>query len=498
MLRRPILRVDPNASQDTPVSAPAVLPADLDYPHNSVFRAAQLEIHVRSPSVKIHRAANYDIRSLPVFGDHDKVAGTVLLDVNLCGTPGRLTTFLSGSFFYTSPNMFQEKHDDYDFAHVEKEKTRHVFFTTSDSRPTGELDSPRSTTSLRDAFTAGMRGRRERRPSQTSIRGALRPFPFVFEIPRPEQSGQELPPTFSSVATGEWGPRARPGVEHAEVSYSVTAVWESADGSERVLVEAPVIYQPDPGFQSLDGSAMKPESWLEIPLKSDRSLPFTCAVTLPHPASFSRSSSISYFVVFTTTPRSAPLAREIAADATVSVSLSRVVRIDSITPRYPLTPLSSTPSTSSDEADMPPVASKRLLRRVVKSHGSTVQSSSRRIAGASLPRRAETPSHRDTSPKDKPLPQLPAPSISESRALYTDVSIGFPKRPRYRMEPGQKHPSLEVHKLLPDGLYKGKIQLEKHMLPAFDWAGIRVKYYLDVSVIFGQDQVRARVPVRIS
>ena len=56
------------------------------------------------------------------------------------------------------------------------------------------------------------------------------------------------------------------------------------------------------------------------------------------------------------------------------------------------------------------------------------------------------------------------------------------------------------------------------MLPAFDWAGIRVKvrlvqwepttaswliwlslqYYLDVSVIFGQDQVRARVPVRLS
>ena len=80
-----------------------------------------------------------------------------------------------------------------------------------------------------------MRGRRERRPSQTSIRGALRPYPFVFEIPRPEQSGQELPPTFSSVASGEWGPRARPGVEHAEVSYSVTAVWEAVDGSDRVL-----------------------------------------------------------------------------------------------------------------------------------------------------------------------------------------------------------------------------------------------------------------------
>lgn len=46
-------------------------------------------------------------------------------------------------------------------------------------------------------------------------------------------------------------------------------------------VEAPVIYEPDHGFRSLDGSAMEPESWLEIPLKPDRPLPFSCAVS-PH------------------------------------------------------------------------------------------------------------------------------------------------------------------------------------------------------------------------
>lgn len=79
------------------------------------------------------------------------------------------------------------------------------------------------------------------------------------------------------------------------------------------------------------------------------------------------------------------------------------------------------------------------------------------------------------SERDKPLPQLPSPGMSESRALQTDVSIGFPKRPRYRCEPGRKHPSLEAHKSLPDGLYKGKIQLDKHLLPAFDWSGLRVK-----------------------
>lgn len=56
--------------------------------------SVQLEVHIRSPSVKIHRAANYDIRSLPVFGEQDKVSGQVLLDVSLCVTPGRLTIFV--------------------------------------------------------------------------------------------------------------------------------------------------------------------------------------------------------------------------------------------------------------------------------------------------------------------------------------------------------------------------------------------------------------------
>ena len=199
--------------------------------------------------------------------------------------------------------------------------------------------------------------------------------------------------------------------------------------------------------------------------------PSLAQVTLPHPANFSRTSSISYFVVFTTNPRSTTLAREIAADATISVSLLRDIRIDSITPRYPPTPLSSTPSTSSDESDMPPVASRRLLKRVVKSPGSMVRTPTlKRITSQTRLSEVVSPSERD-----KPLPQLPSPGMSESRALQTDVSIGFPKRPRYRCEPGRKHPSLEAHKSLPDGLYKGKIQLDKHLLPAFDWSGLRVK-----------------------
>ncbi|KAH9852260.1 hypothetical protein C2E23DRAFT_826562 [Lenzites betulinus] len=475
--RRPLLRLDPQAADEKHPH----LPPEPEYPHTSVFRSSQLEVQVRSPSVKILRGKGYDTaQSLPVFGDHDKVTGSVLLDVSLCATPGRLTISLQGTFVYMSPNPSLSDAESY-AALSRPERHRHLFFSTSETRPTGELDSPRSASSLREAFAASVRYRRERRPSQTSIKGALRPFPYSFTLPRSEQSGQELPPTFSSVVTGECGPRGRACVERAEVSYAVVATWEAADGGDRAFVEAPVLYQPEPDFQSLDGLAMQKESWLEIPLKSDRSLPVACAVTLPHPATFSRTGSIPYFVVFTTTPRSTTLAREIATDATISVSLQREVRVDAATPLYSSPSPTPTPSTSSDESEFPPVASRRLLKRVVTA----------RSAPASLAR-ARHP------PREKPLPQLPPPGVNESRALHVDMCIGFPKRPRYRCEPHQKHPPLETHASLPDGLYKGKIQLNKQMLPAFDWAGLRIKYYLDVSVIFGQDQMRARVPLRIS
>ena len=59
------------------------------------------------------------------------------------------------------------------------------------------------------------------------------------------------------------------------------------------------------------------------------------------------------------------------------------------------------------------------------------------------------------------------------------------------------------------------MQLDKNMLPSIDWAGLSVKvrlfrrigedpahmtipqYFLEVSVLFGQDECRARIPIRI-
>lgn len=60
--------------------------------------SAQAEIHVRSPSVKVARQRNSEVaQSFPVFGDHDRIEGVVLLDNALCTTPGRLSISVSVS-----------------------------------------------------------------------------------------------------------------------------------------------------------------------------------------------------------------------------------------------------------------------------------------------------------------------------------------------------------------------------------------------------------------
>ncbi|KAG8216768.1 hypothetical protein J3R82DRAFT_7012 [Butyriboletus roseoflavus] len=67
--------------------------------------------------------------------------------------------------------------------------------------------------------------------------------------------------------------------------------------------------------------------------------------------------------------------------------------------------------------------------------------------------------------ESKPLPELSQEVFSVSRTLETQLSIGFPKRPRANA----------ASQSLPDGLYKGRVQLSKGMLPSMDWPGITVK-----------------------
>lgn len=157
--------------------------------------------------------------------------------------------------------------------------------------------------------------------------------------------------------------------------------------------------------------------------------------------------------MFTTTPRSPSLAREIAADATISVSLLRQV---AITESYTL-PLTPPQTPSSEESETP---RGNLLKRVVKSTPARIPWS---------------PREENTEVREKPLPRLPTQTaFSESRNLQTSICIGFPKRPRHKGD-DQRHPSLDVYQALPDGLLKAKLLLNKEMLPCIDWAGVSVK-----------------------
>ena len=192
-------------------------------------------------------------------------------------------------------------------------------------------------------------------------------------------------------------------------------------------------------------------------------------ITLPVPSTFPRSASIPYFVVFTTNPRDPALCREIAVDATIAISLLRQVpfQIGRRSPPPSLhSPTVSFSSHTSDESDSPS-RPRKLLRRVAKS--SQILSSSHSSA-ESLKRRNLPPR------KDKPLPDLPPnPGIMDTRTLHTDMSLGFPKRPRNRADSNQPPSPLDTDNSMPDGLYKGRMQLNKSMLPSIDWAGLSVK-----------------------
>lgn len=282
--------------------------------------------------------------------------------------------------------------------------------------------------------------------------------------------------------------------------------------NQNCSLEVPILIEPDSDFQSVDATILNPDSWLEMPLKSDRPLPFRCAVsinscswlnsiiqelqiTLPTFVTFSRSSSVPYFVVFTTTPRSSTLAKEIAADASISVSLVRQITITEQAPLPPTPPQSPSGSEGSGSD-----AHRRLLKRVTRS-------------SPRLPRLRRV-SDSTVDLQEKPLPSLPTQvAFFESRSLKHDISIGFPKRPRQLCDT-TSHPSLDSINALPDGLHKSKISLDKEMLPCIDWAGISVKvcmysfflfrlltrihqYYLDVAVVIGHDDWRARIPIRI-
>ncbi|PFH49933.1 hypothetical protein AMATHDRAFT_62247 [Amanita thiersii Skay4041] len=446
--------------------------SDTLYSHVSTYRSLKLELQIYSSSIRVQHDNRSSSGLVPVFNTGDRVSGKVILDPS-CHNSGTITITVEGIFNYKIAQ--EDKMCDQGMVDAAKgmKEGKHVFLSASTRLPItpNPITAPQGRLQFREAFM-------RRRPSASSIGMQISPAqrtqPFSLDLLHGCGVGDELPPTFKA----ESHARNSLAPEEFRVDYKVTATWEPRIPSNDTpsMIEVPILIH-DEDFQSKDLVECQPDSWLELPLRSDHPVPFRCAVTLPTSATFLRGSSIPYFVVFTTTPRSPQLAKEIASDATISVSLVRKLTVSDPVNLPPSPP--QTPASASEESDS---GRNKLLKR-----------SRLKAAKPSGPRREPEP---NSSLREKPLPRLPTHSLYNT-ILKTNVCIGFPKRPRHPSD-SRRHPSLEEMAKLPDGLQRSKISLKKNLLPCIEVPGFNVKYYLDVSVLFGQDDLRARIPIRVT
>lgn len=181
---------------------------------------------------------------------------------------------------------------------------------------------------------------------------------------------------------------------------------------------------------------------------------------MPASLTFTRESGILYFAVFKTIPRSADLAKEIASDATISVSLLRQVTVTTAAPSVTLPPLYTSESLTSHLESNSPHLHKGFLR-----------------SGHSKIAKALKGLDNNLGLCEKTvLPSLPIRIIfSESRILQNKICIGFPKRPHCQIRSPGGHPSLNSQASLPDGIHKSVIKLHEGILPSISWEGVSVK-----------------------
>ncbi|KAJ7032374.1 hypothetical protein C8F04DRAFT_658057 [Mycena alexandri] len=423
----------------------------------SSFRSPEFEVLVYSPHVNVEPISFSwpTSKTIPVYGVHDSVGGKIIIDPS-CRS-GRLVVTISGAFStQRDPEKFVPNR--------RLAKQKQIFLLASTVMHVAALDSDASRKSI---FTG--RSRNSRAPSSLSLfEQETRTFPFKFDLGQSQKSGEILPATVTSSGSKS---------SAIEVSYQLTVSWEPLKLTQQPsLLTIPVVVQVDSDFHSLDGRPDSQDSWIEIPLRSPRPIPVKCAVTLPSSLTFSRTSSIPFFVVFTTTPRSPNLAREIAADASISVSISSHICVTESTAIPTASAAESVLSDRSSES-----RSSRFKTKMIR----------RLRSSASVASYQSAESH-------NPLPvSSPRPAFFDIQTVYKGISIGFPKRPRHRASDQKTYPSLEEHRSLPDGLYKDKIPLNREILASINWGGISVKYFFEVSVLVGQDELRAKILLQI-
>ncbi|CAK5282916.1 unnamed protein product [Mycena citricolor] len=489
-------RVDSGSSFREPIYresaiAPSYVPNTYvpNYSRVSSFRSPEMEVLLYSPEVSSMEIAAWPGRTrvVPAYAEQDIVTGKVLL--NRSCRAGRLTLTLSGTFT-SIPGV---KNVDKLVSNSAPAQKKRLFFSTS--KVIDVISESRGSTLLRQS---------------RAVEAETRTFPFAFDLGKCQKPGHLLPASFCSSLAASMV---------TEVSYELCVYWEPSKATLPIAqLSIPFLLQREPEFQS--ENAPPPNSWIEIPLKSHRPVPVKCAVTLPTSLNFSRSSNIPFFVVFTTSPRSSHLAREIATDATVSVTLtSEFFCADdpglagpSMAPTHARDSSSGTePGTfQSESSSMMSGAdsrSSRFIKRIRSSASlfsssnssySTAESQTSTMMSTKTKTRSRMGSAKGPVRVSKPLPPIPDGPDTQPTTMYNAISIGFPKRPRHRLSEGKAHPSLDAQRSLPDGLFKDKIPLAADMLPSFNWGGVSLKYFFEVSVLVGQDELQAKILLRIT
>lgn len=218
----------------------------------------QLEIRVFSPAIKsTPGVGDSPGRTLPVFGDRDEVAGVVLLDPRYCTSPGQVTITV-GIGQHMSPhwlNRILQLEGKFVIGHSNPHDGRrrgtqqHTFFTSSQIFHSAEPNGTPTSMTLRETLANTVRPKPWRpRAGTVASNNGLPPnfFPFKFDIPQ-GQRGQEMPPSFRISSLMGDSNDGTPYAEDAEVSYTITALWETSDGSDRALCVLPSFSQMTAG-----------------------------------------------------------------------------------------------------------------------------------------------------------------------------------------------------------------------------------------------------------
>ncbi|KAG8800905.1 hypothetical protein FRC16_001777 [Serendipita sp. 398] len=398
-------------------------------------------------------------------------------------------------------------------------------------------------------------------PMNTAAPWTTKTFMFHLPLQRKDGSAALLPPSVDLRAEAQERDKGKTKlVDDARIQYKLVIKYESGLLSLSKQIDVPIIFEPGSDPDSFYAAPQPPIKWRETPLEMSvkpetmEKLPFRAMLTLPNPPVFARDSESFFFVAFATTPHDKDLSSIIATNAKISLTISCVYRFD---PHRAAAHTSRATNDANPALSVLAGKEERVwkwhepptspLKRHHPSRRGTLGTMSGRSASGGLvdefgtmDRPKERPGSRQTTfrkmtgewsgtntPRaskeerrssgesgthrgEKPLPVLPPETPTSETGgpistplppggfkddhegettvvLLSTSRTGFPHRPK--VKPDQAN--------LPEGLWKGQLNYQWWMIPTLDWAGLNVKYFMEVEVEIDGMILKTRKEFRI-